>query len=63
MIRTITGALRAIKQARTPEGLSMLTLRLNAIAWNDGGQIRAAIEARRTELIGADEQPDSEVKR
>lgn len=51
MIRTITGALRAIKQAGDLDALNALKARLSAVAWNDGGEIRNTLERRRSELL------------
>ncbi len=46
MIKTITGALRAIKRASTADEVTRLALTLGAIAWNDGGEIKRALDER-----------------
>lgn len=51
MIVTITGALRAIKQAGDIDTLRALKAKLSGIAWNDGGEIRNALECRESELL------------
>lgn len=48
--RTIAGALRAIRNCDGVDTLNALAGRLRAIAWNDGGAIRAALEEQRGAL-------------
>lgn len=52
-IRTITGALRAIRKAATAADLNSLAARLGAVAWNDGGAIAGALDDRRVALLTA----------
>lgn len=54
MIKTIAGALRAIKRAATPDELNQLAARLGAVAWNDGGAVKQAIEDKRTSFVRAE---------
>jgi hypothetical protein len=51
MIRTIAGALGAIKRAETYDQLNLLAASLAMVAWNDGGAIQRAIEDKRSELV------------
>lgn len=57
MIKTITGALRAINACRSHDALVELSHRLNQVAWNDGGQIRNAIAARETYFLEPESRP------
>lgn len=52
MIRTVTGALRAIHACRTLDALTALWARIGSIAWN-GPTVRAAYEAKRDALTEA----------
>ena len=54
MVKTITGALRAVKACKNLDDLVALDARLSVVAWNDGGEIRNAIEAKRSALLGAE---------
>lgn len=58
MIKTITGALRAIARTETLDELVALQARLTVIAWNDGGEIRRAIEQRRSTLLDAEQRSE-----
>jgi hypothetical protein len=59
MIKTITGALRAIARTETLDELVALDGRLRTIAWNDGGEIRRAVEQRRSTLLAAEQAEDN----
>lgn len=52
-IRTVQGALNAIAKTQSAEDLAALSARLEALALNDGGAIRAAIELRRSATLRA----------
>lgn len=52
MIRTVTGALRAIGRCGSLDELTALWARIGSIAWN-GPTVRAAYETKRNELTEA----------
>ena len=54
MIKTITGALRAVRACKSLDDLVALDARVSTVAWNDGGEIRNAIEAKRSALVSVE---------